>query len=88
MTRADTFTVLGASGFVGSALVAALEHTGHRVRAVTRGALPALLETRRNAGHVIDCIGLTGDFRARPHDTAEAHLEELRAELTARQNDR
>ena len=27
---------------------------------------PALLETRRPVGHVIDCIGLTGDFRARP----------------------
>jgi nucleoside-diphosphate-sugar epimerase len=51
-----------------------LERAGHRVRPVTRGALPALLETRRNAGHVIDCIGLTGDFRARPHDTAEAHV--------------
>ena len=41
---------------------------------VTRATLPALLETRRNAGHVIDCIGLTGDFRTRPHDTAEAHV--------------
>lgn len=68
------FTVLGASGFVGAALVATLERAGHRVHPVTRGALPALLETRRNAGHVIDCIGLTGDFRARPHDTAEAHV--------------
>jgi nucleoside-diphosphate-sugar epimerase len=74
MTGSCAFTVLGASGFVGSALVAALEHAGHCVRPVTRGALPALLETRRNAGHVIDCIGLTGDFRARPHDTAEAHV--------------
>jgi nucleoside-diphosphate-sugar epimerase len=33
-----------------------------------------LLETRRSAGHVIDCIGLTGDFRTRPQDTAEAHV--------------
>lgn len=74
MTGSTAFTVLGASGFVGGALVAALERAGHRVRPVTRGALPALLETRRNAGHVIDCIGLTGDFRARPHDTAEAHV--------------
>jgi len=64
------FTVLGASGFVGGALVAALERAGHRVRPVTRGALPVLLETRRNADHVIDCIGLTGDFRDRPNDTA------------------
>ncbi len=68
------FTILGASGYVGTALTAALERAGHLVRPVTRGTLPALLETRRNAGHVIDCIGLTGDFRTRPHDTAEAHV--------------
>ena len=68
------FTVLGAAGFVGSALVAALQCAGHRVRPVTRGTLPALLETHRDAGHVIDCIGLTGDFRTRPHETAEAHV--------------
>jgi len=68
------FTILGASGFVGAALVAALVRAGHRVRPVTRGILPALLETHRNAGHVIDCIGLTSDFRTRPHDTAEAHV--------------
>lgn len=73
-TAPTNFTVLGASGYVGSALVAALERGGHRVHAVTRGTLPALLETRRNAGHVIDCIGLTGDFRTRPQDTAEAHV--------------
>ncbi len=68
------FTVLGAAGFVGSALVTALECAGHRVHPVTRGTLPALLATHRNAGHVIDCIGLTGDFRTRPHETAEAHV--------------
>jgi len=68
------FTVLGATGYVGTALVAALERTRHQVHPVTRGTLPALLETRRSVGHVIDCIGLTGDFRTRPHDTAEAHV--------------
>ena len=68
------FTVLGASGFLGAALVAVLERAGHQVRPVTRGTLPALLDTRRNAGHVINCIGLTGDFRTRPLDTAEAHV--------------
>jgi nucleoside-diphosphate-sugar epimerase len=74
MAAPTAFTVLGASGYVGGALAAALERAGHRVHPVTRGALPALLATRRNAGHVIDCIGLTGDFRARPLDTAEAHV--------------
>jgi len=68
------FTVLGATGYVGTAVVAALKRTGHPVHPVTRAALPALLETGHAAGHIIDCIGLTGDFRNRPHDTAEAHV--------------
>jgi nucleoside-diphosphate-sugar epimerase len=71
---AADFTVLGAAGYVGAALVAALRAAGHRVRAVTRGAMPALLDSRRDAGHVIDCIGVTSDFRTRTHDTAEAHV--------------
>ncbi|HEY3846058.1 MAG TPA: NAD-dependent epimerase/dehydratase family protein [Acetobacteraceae bacterium] len=74
MAAPTVFTILGASGYVGGALAAALERAGHHVHPITRGALPALLATRRNAGHVIDCIGLTGDFRTRPHDTAEAHV--------------
>lgn len=44
------------------------------MHAVTRAALPSLLFARRPAGHVIDCIGLTGDFRSRPLETAEAHV--------------
>ena len=44
------------------------------MHAITRAALPALLTGRRPAGHVIDCIGLTGDFRTRLLDTAEAHV--------------
>lgn len=69
-----TVTVLGAGGFIGSALVSALQGNGHRVHPVTRGVLPALLASRRNAGHVIDCIGLTSDFRTRAHDTVHAHV--------------
>ena len=69
-----TFTILGASGFVGRALVSALQTQGHIVHPVTRAALPSLLQSRSDAGHVIDCIGLTADFRSRPHDTAEAHV--------------
>ena len=69
-----TFTVLGAAGFVGRALTATLQSQGHTVRPITRAALPALLATRRNVGHVIDCIGLTADFRSRPYEAAEAHV--------------
>ena len=70
----STFTVLGAGGFIGAALVAWLESQDQVVHAVTRAALPALLKGRRPAGHVIDCVGLTADFRVRPLDTAEAHV--------------
>jgi nucleoside-diphosphate-sugar epimerase len=44
------------------------------VHAITRGSLQALLAARRPAGHVIDCIGMTGDFQVRPLDIAEAHV--------------
>jgi nucleoside-diphosphate-sugar epimerase len=72
--HAPSFTILGAGGFIGAALVAWLESQDHAVHAITRASLPALLASRRPAGHVIDCIGLTGDFRSRPMDTAEAHV--------------
>jgi nucleoside-diphosphate-sugar epimerase len=44
------------------------------VHAVTRASLPYLFATGRRVGHVIDCIGITGDFRMRLLDTAEAHV--------------
>ncbi len=70
----QSFTILGAAGFIGSALVASLEERGQTVHAVTRASLPALFAARRPLGHVIDCVGLTGDFRVRLLDTAEAHV--------------
>jgi nucleoside-diphosphate-sugar epimerase len=69
----QTFTIIGANGFIGTALVASLESQDQVVHAVTRASLPALLATRRPAGHVIDCVGLTGDC-LRPRDAAEAHV--------------
>jgi nucleoside-diphosphate-sugar epimerase len=63
------FTVMGAGGFVGAALAARLAGEGRDVAAVGRGAaLPA------EAGHLVYCIGLTADFRTRPHETIEAHV--------------
>lgn len=64
------FTVLGASGFVGSALTTSLRNDGHEVQAVGRVDLASL---KGSLGHVVYCIGLTGDFRARSADTVEAH---------------
>lgn len=68
------FTVLGASGYIGSRLVARLRADGHEVWAPQRGA-PDLLS--RQLGHVLYCIGLTGDFRSRPFDTVQAHVSLL-----------
>jgi nucleoside-diphosphate-sugar epimerase len=68
------YTVLGASGFIGAALVAWLESRNQVVHAVTRASLPALLASRRPAGHVIDCAGLTAELRPRPFDAAEVHV--------------
>jgi nucleoside-diphosphate-sugar epimerase len=70
----QSFTILGAAGFIGAALVAWLQEHGRIVHAVTRASLPALFAARRPLEHVIDCVGLTGDFRVRPLDTAEAHV--------------
>lgn len=68
------FTVLGGRGYIGARLVAHLQSRGHEVSAP--------LEEQewlsgRNLGHVIYAIGLTGDFRARLHDTIEAHVNVL-----------
>jgi nucleoside-diphosphate-sugar epimerase len=76
------FTILGAGGRIGRALVEALA-PAHDVRAVDRAALPGFLADPKPAGHVISCIGLTSDFRARPLETAEAHVG-LTARLLAR----
>ena len=70
----EVFTILGARGTIGRALAASLQTAGHDVRAVERADLPAFLSGQRPAGHVINCIGLTGNFRDRPLDTAEAHV--------------
>src|SRR4051812_11177152 len=64
------FTVLGASGFIGS----------HLMRWLESQSLPYWAPKRcenvlgRPLGHVIYCIGLTADFRGRPYDTVRAHV--------------
>lgn len=65
------FTILGASGFIGSHLLAHLRDAGHECLAPARND-PAVFEGE--LGHVIYCIGLTADFRQRPFDTARAHV--------------
>lgn len=74
------FTILGASGFIGSALAASLRAHGHEVFAPAR-ADPAVFQ--RRLGHVIYCIGMTADFRSKPFETVDAHVGVL-AEVLAR----
>lgn len=70
-----TATVLGASGFIGSALAERLEAAGHTVGRPTRADLPNL---RGDLGTVFYCIGMTGDFRSQPLATVDAHVAILR----------
>lgn len=65
------FTVLGASGYIGSRLVAHLQAQGHAVWAPARGDAEVFV---RPLGHVMYCVGLTADFRSRPFDTVQAHV--------------
>ena len=65
--------MLGAGGWVGSALVAALQRQGQPVRAVSRVQLTDWLAEAHPA-RVIYGIGLTADFRERPYATVEAHV--------------
>ena len=68
------FTVLGAGGFIGSALVPYLRAQGHEVFAPARDEIEP---DGRDLGHVIYAIGLTADFRTRPFDTVRAHVSLL-----------
>ncbi|HVK42626.1 MAG TPA: NAD(P)-dependent oxidoreductase [Phenylobacterium sp.] len=65
------YTVIGASGFIGSRLVEALRGRGADVYAPGREA-PDLFS--RDLGRVFYCAGLTGDFMVRPFDTVDAHV--------------
>lgn len=67
----STLTVLGATGYIGSRLVAHLQAQGHSVWAPVRGDAEVFT---RPLGHVMYCVGLTADFRTRPFDTVDAHV--------------
>lgn len=70
-TREPSFTILGASGFIGRHLVAALQAAGTACFAPRRGDAGVC---ERNLGHVIYCVGLTSDFRDYPIQTVQAHV--------------
>ena len=68
------FTVLGATGFVGSHLVEHFKSQDIDCWAPKKGDPQVFLKPM---GHVIYCIGLTADFREKPLETAEAHVSVL-----------
>ncbi len=72
------YTVLGATGFIGSHVAALARSLGHEVWC------PARDENLdgQDLGHAIYSIGITADFRRRPHDTVTAHVTKLQEILT------
>lgn len=68
------FSVLGAAGFVGTALTNYLRTLGDDVDPYTRSTAPP---KNRNLGTVFYCVGVTSDYRSRLLDTAESHVSTL-----------
>jgi nucleoside-diphosphate-sugar epimerase len=74
------FTVFGAGGMIGAALLRWLTARGHHTIAASRHDWPA---AGRELGHAIFAIGLTADSRMRPFETARAHVCKLLDALEA-----
>jgi len=68
------FTVLGATGFIGRHLAEYLRGQGHSVYLPERDC-PHL--RGKPLGHVIYCIGTTGNFRQNPQAAVDAHVNKL-----------
>ncbi|AXI48172.1 NAD-dependent epimerase/dehydratase [Sulfitobacter sp. SK012] len=73
-------TVLGSTGFIGTALVARLRHEGYAVETPSRAELS---ELKGDLGAVFYCIGMTGNFRLFPHLTIQSQVT-LLSELMQR----
>ncbi|MEY2528592.1 MAG: hypothetical protein QOJ05_682 [Verrucomicrobiota bacterium] len=69
----NLITILGASGFIGSALARRLAGMG--LTCLTPDRKQKLTGT--NLGDIIYCVGLTADFRSRRFETVEAHVSHL-----------
>jgi nucleoside-diphosphate-sugar epimerase len=68
------FTIIGGSGFIGTALVSRLSAEGYNVFLPKRGDNRLY---QGDLGHVIYAAGVTADFRTRPFDTMRAHVHFL-----------
>lgn len=64
------FTIFGASGFIGSRLLANLRQQKHECITPTRDSIPEM----QDLGYVFYCIGLTADFRTQLLATINAHV--------------
>ena len=67
------FTILGGYGFIGSHLRRHLDACG----AAYHAPRPGDSLRGRDLGLVIDCAGITADFRVRPYDTVDAHVSRV-----------
>jgi len=65
----ELFTVVGAQGFLGAALVQQLKQDGHTVIQITRENWP---ELGARLGHVIFAAGKTTQFAQRPIETVQS----------------
>lgn len=68
-------TILGSTGFIGSKLQEYLENQNCEVMTPN---VDEILMSDKNYGVVYYCIGLTSDFRDKPYETVEAHVEKLK----------
>jgi nucleoside-diphosphate-sugar epimerase len=68
------FTVLGASGYIGSHLVTELNKRKLEVWAPSKKSAKIF---ERDLGTIFYCIGLTADFRNKRHETIDAHVSYL-----------
>jgi nucleoside-diphosphate-sugar epimerase len=64
------FTIIGASGFIGSAVTAKLLNENQEVFTPTRNHTSVFTQ---HLGHVIYAAGITADFRSRPFETFQAN---------------
>lgn len=65
------FTIFGAKGFIGGHLANHLENNGHEVSAPDD---LDVIPKEKDLGNVIYAIGLTGNFRVKPHETVQSHI--------------
>ncbi len=68
-----SYTVFGASGFIGGHITSKLRSIGHSVFTPNREEIESL-DFSQSLGKIVYAVGLTADFRQRPLDTVYAHV--------------